>query len=105
MNCKYCHLKTHFIDKCPTIICKNCKDIGHPQWLCKDKKYLNNSNNSNNNNNNNNNNNKTKTKSINLDKKYEFIDEIKKKPIENQIIKNISYYIKLENESWSNIAN
>ena len=38
MNCKYCHLKTHYIDKCPTIICKNCKDIGHPQWLCKDKK-------------------------------------------------------------------
>lgn len=96
MNCKYCHLKTHFIDKCPTIICKNCKEVGHPQWLCKDKKYTNNSNNNSNN---------TKTKSINLDKKYEFIDEIKKKPIENQIIKNISYYLKLENETWSNIAN
>ena len=38
MVCKYCHLNTHLIDKCPTIICKNCKEIGHPQWLCKLKK-------------------------------------------------------------------
>lgn len=39
MNCKYCHLSTHYIDKCPTIICKSCKEIGHPQWLCKEKKF------------------------------------------------------------------
>lgn len=38
MNCKYCHLNTHYIDKCPTIICKTCKEVGHPQWLCKEKK-------------------------------------------------------------------
>jgi len=36
MNCKYCHLNTHTIDKCPTIICKTCKAVGHPQWLCKE---------------------------------------------------------------------
>ncbi len=34
-NCKYCHLAGHVIDKCPTIICKHCKAIGHPNWLCK----------------------------------------------------------------------
>ena len=39
MNCKYCHLNTHLIDDCPTIICKICKDIGHPQWLCNKKNY------------------------------------------------------------------
>jgi hypothetical protein len=40
MLCKYCHLKTHNIDECPTIICKSCHNIGHPQWLCKNKKPL-----------------------------------------------------------------
>ena len=39
MICKYCHENTHYIDVCPIIICKICKDIGHPQWLCSDKKY------------------------------------------------------------------
>ncbi len=34
-RCKYCHLAGHVIDKCPTIICKHCKAIGHPNWLCK----------------------------------------------------------------------
>ena len=34
-KCKYCHLAGHVIDKCPTIICKHCKAIGHPNWLCK----------------------------------------------------------------------
>lgn len=91
MNCKYCHLKTHYIDKCPTIICKNCKDVGHPQWLCKDKK------------NNNNNINIKNNKSISLDKKYNFSDEIKKKSSENVLQKNINYYIKLSNEKWSNL--
>ena len=33
-KCKYCHLPGHIIDKCPTIICKHCKSIGHPNWLC-----------------------------------------------------------------------
>ncbi len=33
-KCKYCHLPGHVIDKCPTIICKHCKGIGHPNWLC-----------------------------------------------------------------------
>ena len=35
MFCKYCHFKTHIIDNCPTIICKICNGVGHPQWLCK----------------------------------------------------------------------
>lgn len=38
MICKYCHENTHYIDVCPIIICKICKDIGHPQWLCIKKK-------------------------------------------------------------------
>ena len=86
MNCKYCHLTTHNIDKCPTIICKNCKEIGHPQWLCKDKKIVKNVIN--------------KTKNINLDKKYTFSDELKKSP-EITILKNINYYLKLQNQDWS----
>ena len=93
MSCKYCHLKTHYIDKCPTIICKNCKDVGHPIWLC--KKNKNNSINTVNTVNNSN---------LNLDKKYCFTDEIKKKKSVEQVIqKNINYYLKLENELWGNL--
>lgn len=119
MVCKYCHLNGHLIDKCPTIICKNCKEVGHPQWLCKLKKNkiketkLN----------------KTepikKTNSnINLENKYSFTDEIKKKDSKSDskidsksdskidrksdskndiIIKNISYYIKMQKYDWGNI--
>lgn len=83
MVCKYCHLKTHNIDKCPTIICKNCKEIGHPQWLCKEKKNV---------------------KSNMLEKKYCFSDEIKKKnTFENVSQKTINYYSKLEHELWGNL--
>ena len=92
MLCKYCHLKTHFIDKCPTIICKNCKEIGHPQWLCKDKK-----------------NNKNEKNNMNkniIEKKYNFTDEIKKKiVIENNIQKNISYFLKIEKQNWGDLIN
>lgn len=97
MICKYCHSKNHLIDKCPTIICKNCKDIGHPQWLCKLKKNNNSSNNSSNNTNSYNN-------TLNLEKKYCFSDEIKKKPSNEVIIqKNINYYLKLEDKLWGNL--
>lgn len=79
MLCKYCHLSTHFIDECPTIICKICKKIGHPQWLCKDKKI----------------------------NKMNYPEEIKKKlePQQNSEIKNISYYVKLETKfvNWSEL--
>lgn len=34
MVCKYCHEKSHYIDTCPVIICKICRDVGHPKWLC-----------------------------------------------------------------------
>jgi hypothetical protein len=82
MICKYCHLKTHLIDKCPTIICKICKEIGHPQWLCKEKKNKNN----------------------NYEKKYTFSDDIKKKPnIENIQQKTINTYLKMENEKWGDL--
>jgi len=84
MNCKYCHLKTHFIDKCPTIICKICKEIGHPQWLCKEKKN-------------------TKQNNINLEKKYVFSDDIKKSVNENTQQKTINYYLKIQNEKWSDL--
>jgi len=33
--CKYCKKRTHLIDHCPTIICKQCNQRGHPTWLCK----------------------------------------------------------------------
>lgn len=85
MVCKYCHLNTHFIDKCPTIICKKCKEIGHPQWLCKEKK---------------------ENKNIIYEKKYSFHDEIKKKTNDNEntIKKNISFYLKMENQNWGDLS-
>jgi hypothetical protein len=99
MNCKYCHLKTHYIDKCPTIICKNCKKIGHPLWLCKEKK----------------NDNKTS-----FEKKKYFSDEIKKKSItkniiqkniiqkniiqKNIVMKNINNYLNMENKLWGDLV-
>jgi hypothetical protein len=96
MNCKYCHLKTHYIDKCPTIICKICKEVGHPQWLCKEKKISKN---------NHNNHNNSNTNNINLEKKYNFSDEIKKKPSNDIIIqKNMNYYLNLENELWGDLV-
>ena len=86
MNCKYCHQSNHLIDKCPIIICKNCKDVGHPQWLCKDKKK------------------KTKNIGINIEKKYTFSDEIKKKDsILDSPKKNINYYLKLQNTEWKDL--
>ena len=89
MNCKYCHLNTHYIDTCPTIICKNCKDIGHPQWLCKQKKNIKQ---------NNNNNNKS------TENKYSLVEDIKKKSYTEQVInKNINYYLKLSKQEWGNL--
>jgi len=38
MYCKYCKKTDHQIDKCNEIICRTCKEIGHPYWQCK-KKY------------------------------------------------------------------
>lgn len=79
MKCKYCHLTTHLIDKCPTILCKNCKEVGHPQWLCKKKK--------------------TQKKTI---EKNNYNDEIIKKN-DTIIQKNVNYYIKLNDKLWSEI--
>ena len=92
MLCKYCHLKTHLIDKCPTIICKICRDIGHPQWLCTKKKEMNGK--------------KHDDKNYKLDKKYSFNDDLKKKdsPGLQVVEKNIEYYKKLKDEMWSNLA-
>ena len=88
MSCKYCHLKTHYIDKCPTIICKICKEVGHPQWLCKLKKG----------------NGKVSNMKLNLEKKYSYGDELKKKsPVVNNVQNNISYYLKIQNEEWGNL--
>ena len=66
MICKYCHLKTHYIDSCPTIICKICKDIGHPQWLCKIKKN---------------------------NKKISYGDDLKKKSDKNTVSENTEHII------------
>lgn len=35
--CQYCHSKEHDINNCPTIVCRYCKQVGHPKWLCKNK--------------------------------------------------------------------
>ena len=89
MNCKYCHLNTHYIDKCPTIICKICKEIGHPQWLCKEKKVIK----------------SNKNNMINLEKKYYFSEDIKKNSSSDNIIqKNINYYLNMEKELWGNLV-
>ena len=37
MTCQYCHSNQHNINNCPNIICRYCKEIGHPKWLCKNK--------------------------------------------------------------------
>jgi hypothetical protein len=89
MICKYCHQKTHLIDKCPTILCKNCKEVGHPQWLCKQKKQVKVNNKINNN---------------TIEKKYTFSDEIiKKQDSENIVYKNINYYLKLQDKKWGDL--
>ena len=89
MLCKYCHQKTHLIDKCPTILCKNCKEVGHPQWLCKQKKQVKTINKMNNN---------------TIEKKYTFSDEIVKKQDNEPIIyKNINYYLKLSDKKWGDL--
>jgi hypothetical protein len=46
MSCKYCFQTDHTIETCKSILCKSCKEIGHPYWLCKkneDKKTSSNS--------------------------------------------------------------
>lgn len=41
MSCKYCFQNDHTIEQCKTILCRVCKEIGHPHWLCtKDKKNI-----------------------------------------------------------------
>jgi hypothetical protein len=108
MLCKYCHLKTHLIDKCPTIICKICKDIGHPQWLCKEKKKMKKDHKKDNTKYETKYESKYESKKDNnyakiIDNKYSFSDEIKKK--EHEVIeKNINYYLKFKDELWSNLA-
>ena len=37
MFCKYCKSPDHFIDNCTDIICRQCKQYGHPHWKCKNK--------------------------------------------------------------------
>jgi len=102
MVCKYCHLNGHLIDKCPTIICKNCKDVGHPQWLCKLKKNKKDGNSESNKPKNI----KKTNSNISLESKYSFTDEIKKKNDSKTdiIIKNISYYIKMQKHQWGNLV-
>jgi hypothetical protein len=41
MSCKYCFQTDHTIEQCKTILCRVCKEIGHPHWLCnKEKKNV-----------------------------------------------------------------
>ena len=75
MTCQYCHSTTHNINNCPNIICRYCKQSGHPKWLCINKEV----------------------------KNKNFINKniINKKIIE----KNIQYYLKIQNYKWSDIIN
>jgi len=41
MLCKYCKSKKHVIDDCHYIICKLCKQKGHPNWKCNIKNNTN----------------------------------------------------------------
>jgi hypothetical protein len=34
MICKYCKSQNHLIDTCQDIICRVCKQYGHPHWKC-----------------------------------------------------------------------
>jgi len=90
MNCKYCHMNTHYIDECPTIICKNCKKVGHPQWLCGTSK------------------NTVKKNNIKINDGNKFLllsDEIiKKKSNDNINYKTISSYIKLQDVEWGTLV-
>ena len=79
MNCKYCHLSTHYIDECPTIICKNCKKVGHPQWLCSQSKIV-----------------KKNNNNFSLSN-----DIIKKKSNDN---KTITSYLKLMDVEWGDLV-
>ncbi len=36
-SCKYCFQTDHTIETCKTILCRTCKELGHPHWLCKGK--------------------------------------------------------------------
>jgi ATP-dependent Lon protease len=105
MICKYCHSNSHIIDVCPTIICKKCKNIGHPQWLCKDKKNLDKNLDKNINININKNIDKKIDKKVdikvnNFEKKYLFNDELKKPINELKIQKNINFYLKIIDKEW-----
>jgi len=107
MICKYCHENTHYIDVCPIIICKICKDIGHPQWLCIKKKNNNKLPNNNLNKgfsdkNLNDNNSKKDLNYINkkdLDDNKKILN-VKNESSDNLSDKNLNYYIKNINESW-----
>jgi hypothetical protein len=107
MICKYCHENTHYIDVCPIIICKICKDIGHPQWLCIKKK---NNNNKSSNNVSPVNKSLNETKSLNDNKSlfdYKKVLNTKNESPSNNNSnnlsdKNLNYYIKNVNESWDN---
>jgi hypothetical protein len=77
MICKYCHLDKHYIDKCPTIICKICKEIGHPQWLCKEKRK----------------NKIIEKKNIEVIKKVLILEEPK----------NLNYFFKIKDIDWSDL--
>ena len=103
MICKYCHENTHYIDVCPIIICKICKDIGHPQWLCIKKK--NNNKLPNKNLNDNKSLNDNSKKDLNYINKKDLDDgkkilNVKNESSDNLSDKNLNYYIKNVNESW-----
>ena len=86
MICKYCHLDTHLIDDCPTIICKKCKEVGHPQWLCTQKKKPKNSSKS------------------DLKRSFSSTSSLTKHTIKEEDERSISYYLKTINTSWSSFC-
>ena len=79
--CKYCKKKNHNIDYCPEIICKLCKQYGHPHWKCKLKK-----------------------KDISV---TPIIKENTKENIKENIeeIRHINYFLKYIDSPWETISN
>ena len=114
MVCHYCHSADHNINNCPTIVCRYCKEVGHPKWLCQNK----------------NNKSKTSYSTSNIKPAYKtydkthdkthdkihdkihdkvtkvfkdkFIDKLNNN-IRQTIEKDISYYLKLKEKKWSEI--
>lgn len=87
--CKYCKSKEHNIDNCKEILCKTCRQYGHPHWKCKKTK---------------NNNNNAPGLGFIRDNKYNKNKIINRNKEEENNIPNIKEYLQYMDKSWSEIS-